>query len=346
MQVNINELVNDLKDPSVFLMKYFGLYPIPLDQPKWGDIFRPYIQKNPEAVNKLISLMDDPLSVDTLNRAIDRLMYLFPPAKYRERHFFQPIPFVSDFEKKHAQRMIQLMPSVEQEFPGFYQGKSPECFYSHHGLRFLNPCVSRYLAGGDFIDCGAYIGDSAVIMQKYHPRKLHVIEPSSVSVEKLKINLAKYAPALNWLGYQYCIGKEPGTVYFNGNMSGGSKITDVQENGTAIPRITIDLLCSEYKIDNIRWIKADLEGEAKNMILGAEKTIKKYKPLLTLAVYHCPEEFFEIAPLLKQWVPEYHFTFRRCSIPLNPSLLYGEETLIAYVPQKDDPVQWYTNEPL
>lgn len=339
---------NDLmiENPGFFLMKKFGLYQATPDQARWADLFRAYIVKHPQAVQELTSLMDDPLSVDTIERAVDRLLHVFPAEKYHLLHFFQPLPFVSDFEKEHMRRLEQIAPAIAAEFPGFYQGRNSESFYSHHGLRFMNPCVARYLAGGDFVDCGAYIGDSAVIMHKYHPRKIHAIEPSAACAEKLKINMSKFAPDQDWQEYRYCLGKEPGTVYFDENLEGSSRITGTQGRGVAVPRVTLDDLCADNRIENIRWLKADLEGEAKNMILGARKTIRKFKPLLTLAVYHSPEEFFEIAQLLKELVPEYHFAFRRCAILNIAGLqyLYGEETLIAYIPQQGDPVEWYRNE--
>jgi hypothetical protein len=35
--------------------------------------------------------------------------------------------------------------------------------------------------------------------------------------------------------------------------------------------------------------------------LGAEKTIKKDKPILLISVYHTGKDFFEIKPLLESW---------------------------------------------
>ena len=66
------------------------------------------------------------------------------------------------------------------------------------------------------------------------------------------------------------------------------------------------------------------------MIRGAEQMIKRDKPLITVAVHHNPEEFFGIAPLLHEWVPEYKFMMRRCQCNLTTP--YTGVTLIAYVP--------------
>jgi len=66
------------------------------------------------------------------------------------------------------------------------------------------------------------------------------------------------------------------------------------------------------------------------VVKGAEKIIKRDKPLITVGIYHHPEEFFEIAPLLHEWVPEYKFLVRRCQC--NPGITYSGITLIAYIP--------------
>ena len=78
------------------------------------------------------------------------------------------------------------------------------------------------------------------------------------------------------------------------------------------------------------WIQADVGGMGRRVLLGAEKMIKRDKPLITVAVYHSPEEMFGIVPLLREWVPEYKFMVRRCQC--NPRIPYTEITLIAYVP--------------
>ena len=38
----------------------------------------------------------------------------------------------------------------------------------------------------------------------------------------------------------------------------------------------------------------DVEGEEKNAILGAEQTIRKYKPKMLISAYHRTEDIFEI----------------------------------------------------
>ena len=80
----------------------------------------------------------------------------------------------------------------------------------------------------------------------------------------------------------------------------------------------------------VTWIQADVNGMGLLVIKGAENMIKRDKPLISVAIYHNPDEFFGIVPLLHEWVPEYKFMVRRCQC--NPSSTYTEITLIAYIP--------------
>lgn len=63
----------------------------------------------------------------------------------------------------------------------------------------------------------------------------------------------------------------------------------------------IDSFVKENNL-NIGFIKADVEGQIIPLIKGAKNTIQKHRPVLCLAIYHSPQEFFEAKPLLEEIV--------------------------------------------
>ena len=67
------------------------------------------------------------------------------------------------------------------------------------------------------------------------------------------------------------------------------------------------------------------------MIQGALETIKSQKPVLVIAIYHQPEEFYELKPFLEQLNLGYKFRMRRSCFC---NLLY-ELVLIAYPEEAD-----------
>jgi len=49
------------------------------------------------------------------------------------------------------------------------------------------------------------------------------------------------------------------------------------------------------------YIKLDVEGYEKKALLGAKKTILKYRPVLAVALYHKPNDIYDIPLLLMSW---------------------------------------------
>lgn len=77
-------------------------------------------------------------------------------------------------------------------------------------------------------------------------------------------------------------------------------------------------------------IKADVEGMGLKVLNGAEKIIRRDRPLLSLSIYHNEEEFTGIYRTLRSWDLGYHCEIKQFS-PLVP---HGEYSLFAY------PAEW------
>ncbi|MEM4396459.1 MAG: FkbM family methyltransferase [Candidatus Woesearchaeota archaeon] len=158
-----------------------------------------------------------------------------------------------------------------------------------------------------------------MVFQQYKPKKIIGFEPDEMNYKNAKevIDRNKIdAVTLIKKG----VGESEKEVFFNGEKGSASYISD--QGNQKIEITTIDSL--NEKID---LIKMDIEGYEYNAILGAEKTIKKYKPVLSISLYHTPRDFFEIPKLLKQWVPEYKMKF----LSLVASGAIGEKVLLAYI---------------
>jgi len=76
-------------------------------------------------------------------------------------------------------------------------------------------------------------------------------------------------------------------------------------NGEKIQGVTLDHFVEKNKIDKIDFIKMDIEGAELTALKGAEVTIKKFKPILAICVYHLPSDIIEIPLYIKMLVPEY-----------------------------------------
>lgn len=67
----------------------------------------------------------------------------------------------------------------------------------------------------------------------------------------------------------------------------------------------------------------DIEGAEYKALLGAEKTIKKYKPKLAICIYHKPEDVWEIPMLIHKINPNYRFYVRHYSLTTPETILYA-----------------------
>lgn len=106
------------------------------------------------------------------------------------------------------------------------------------------------------------------------------------------------------------------------NLGSSSVYYPVQSNGKEIKiRTTTIDDCVENR--KITFIKLDIEGAELEALKGAEKTIKKYKPTLAIAVYHKPQDIVEIPEFIKSIVPGYKFYIRNYHFDMTEAVLYA-----------------------
>jgi len=159
-------------------------------------------------------------------------------------------------------------------------------FFHKLGIEYLPQKAVDKLKGKDFIDGGAYIGDSAIVLQEYNPRRIYAFEPLSENydllLETIKLNNLSQTvvPIKKALGLR----KESKHIV---PLGGASFISDVydQEVGQTTEVISIDEFVDEKDLE-IGLIKLDVEGYELDTILGAEKTIKRFKPVMIVSIYH------------------------------------------------------------
>lgn len=74
-------------------------------------------------------------------------------------------------------------------------------------------------------------------------------------------------------------------------------------------------------------IKLDVEGYELEALIGAKETIKKFKPVIVISVYHKGQDLFEVPKLVKNLVPEYKLRF----LNLNAESPFSERVLLTYI---------------
>ncbi|MCK9467534.1 MAG: FkbM family methyltransferase [Candidatus Absconditabacterales bacterium] len=192
-------------------------------------------------------------------------------------------------------------------------------FYHKLGLNFLSKKVLESIKEKTVIDCGAYYGDSCIILKDLKPKKIIAFEPDRNNFEELKKIVEKNNLPVECLNKG--VGENNENISFSSGQGGGSTIPKFGKD--VIEVIKLDNLDKE----NIKFIKMDIEGFELEAIKGAEQIIRKNKPVMLICLYHTGKDFFEIPNLLRKWVPNYKFRF----LNLNKVHPIGDRVLLGWV---------------
>ncbi len=78
------------------------------------------------------------------------------------------------------------------------------------------------------------------------------------------------------------------------------------DGAVELQSISIDDFVEQNHLEKVDLIKLDVEGCEMDVLNGAEKTIRKFKPKLELCLYHKTSDLWEIPTFVKELVPEYN----------------------------------------
>jgi len=119
------------------------------------------------------------------------------------------------------------------------------------------------------------------------------------------------------------------------DKSGKMSFDDIETSGSGlntkgsdmVELTTIDDFAKKRNL-RVGFIKADIEGSESYLVRGLEETLAKDRPVLSIAIYHNPKDFFEIKPYLESLNMNYKFEIKK----FNPRILVPlwETYLLAY----------------
>ena len=171
-----------------------------------------------------------------------------------------------------------------------------------------------------FFDCGAFTGDTIAEFLKAtggNYRHIWAVEPDKTNCEHLRQYIdnekLRHIDVINKGVYSH-IGKLP----FQETGSMLSMITD--NSAHSIETDTIDHIAAG---NPVTYIKMDVEGVEMQALKGAEQTIRAYKPVLGISIYHKQQDLIDIPTYIKAIVPEYKFYFRVHKKLAIDTVLYG-----------------------
>ena len=121
--------------------------------------------------------------------------------------------------------------------------------------------------------------------------------------------------------YNNVVGIKKGLFNFNKNLEidlstyeenqGSSTIVkEVSKNNTVtnsevIEVITLDDFVKDNNISKVDFIKADIEGSERYMLMGAKEILKKFSPKLSICTYHLPDDPEVLEKIISDSNPNY-----------------------------------------
>ena len=173
-------------------------------------------------------------------------------------------------------------------------------------------------------DIGAFKGDTAYFFSKKCSNKarIYAFEPDENNYKVLLKIKDKYK--LNNV-------IASNILFSNSETEINFLSMDLNRPAVKMKSTTIDKFVEENNIEKIDYIKMDVEGAEKNILEGAIKTIKKFKPSLAIAIYHggklFMEDFYNIPIFIKNIINEYYEYYIRTFHPA------GLETILFCKPK-------------
>jgi FkbM family methyltransferase len=174
-----------------------------------------------------------------------------------------------------------------------------------------------------FIDGGAYTGDTiqqfmdTARKQKVKYKRIIAFEPDEKNYKMLSNYYGKKG---NVTLINKGLSIKDDTLYFKEAGAAACIVDNEKEASYKVPVINIDSVkaCREAT-----WIKMDIEGAEMDALRGAEETIKRNHPKLTICIYHSDEDMIRIIEYIHGLVPEYKLYVRHHSRSSVETVLYA-----------------------
>jgi len=152
--------------------------------------------------------------------------------------------------------------------------------------QFLLSFVKQFIPEDkNIIDIGANIGVHSVIYSNYTSGTVYAIEPQPRVFNILEQNISSNN-CRNIIPYMFGASSQNTRFFMNARYDikenqGAFRITEKEEQGIMIECKILD----ELYIENVGYIKIDVEGHELETLKGLTRTISEYKPILMIEIH-------------------------------------------------------------
>jgi FkbM family methyltransferase len=203
----------------------------------------------------------------------------------------------------------------------FWNPRGNRLFYAlaEQTLRNYGDGPYRVKSGSIVLDCGANVGDFVREALNAGARLVIAIEPVPRSVACLERTFASEIAAgkvrVVPKGVWHEAGRLKMALHSNALHDSLIQAGDASvERYLEVPLTTIDALVAELGLPRVDFIKMDIEGAEPNALAGARRTIAAFRPQMSIATEHSPEEQAAVMKALLETGVAYQSTSGSCTM--------------------------------
>jgi FkbM family methyltransferase len=183
-------------------------------------------------------------------------------------------------------------------------------------------------AEGIVIDAGSYDGDTAKKMAKYMNTRSKIY---SFDASLKYVKIANRLPCIDYI--QMALYKKDGFLGFHeypGSEAPGSFVHEVVSgNDVAVVSATsIDSFVQLKHLQQLDFIKMDIEGSEINAIIGAKNTIRDFRPPMAISIYHKLSDHWEIPLLILEYYSDYEIFIGHYSNNFDSTIMYFKPPIL------------------
>ena len=207
--------------------------------------------------------------------------------------------------------------------------------------RFARYLISGSRPGETFIDIGANVGHYTLLMSRElgSDGRVYSFEPLGSTFTRLVENI-DLNEATNVVASQVAIGSSTGTVNIDlvdEDNIGAARVvaTTDDQSANSVESSTLDEKLRDEDLQDLRFLKMDIEGYEFEALKGAVQTLKQFKPICLIEIHReqlsifgtTPEELFSFMSDLGYMA--HHVTKRGGLVPAAPA---DDANLVAFIP--------------
>ena len=177
------------------------------------------------------------------------------------------------------------------------------------------------VSSGDYVvDGGAFNGETAFWFLSKGAEGVYAFEPDRINFQILSKNVALNRVEGKIIPIKALLSEKDGISRIK--LTGSASSSPLGDGGIEVECVTLDSFVVKNRLENINFIKLDVEGAETEVLKGAIETIKKYKPKMAISVYHKPEDLIVITKSLYDLLPNAKFYLSHKFYDWNETILF------------------------